>query len=99
MGAARVESLYEGSNGRYYTDHQRVQRLRSGEWTACLRQRNPDRQLVETADDGLLLLAPTDDLPSWAELRVDGRGARVVDTRRPIPGRSTPAAAGPARRG
>lgn len=82
---APVDGLYEGSNGRYYTDCQIARKLRTDQWKPCIRQRDPDRRLVETSDGGLLLLTPTDDLPAWAELRVDARGARVVDTRRPGP--------------
>ena len=80
-----VERLYEGSNGRYYTDCQVTTKLRTDQWKPCIRQRDPDRRLVETSDGGLLLLTPTDDLPVWAELRVDDCGTRVVDTRRPSP--------------
>lgn len=85
-----VERLYEGSNGRYYTHCQLERRLRAGRWTPCIRQRDPDRRLVETSDGSLLLLTPTDELPAWAELRIDGRGARVIDTRRPVPNGSLP---------
>lgn len=78
------ETVFEGSNGRYYTDWQVRTRLRSGEWTVCLRQRDPDRRLVETDDDALLLLRPVEPtaLPAGLEVRVTGRRARVVDTRR-----------------
>lgn len=82
---APIERLYEGSNGRYYTGWQVGRRLRTDRWKLCIRQRNPDRQLVETDDGGLVLLTPTDDLPTWAEVRIDDRGPRVVDTRRPTP--------------
>ena len=82
---APIDRLYEGSNGRYYTDRQIENRLRSDRWKPCIRQRDPDRRLVETSDGSLLLLTPTDELPSWAELRIDDRGPRVVDTRRPLP--------------
>ncbi|ELY39175.1 hypothetical protein C496_14997 [Natronorubrum tibetense GA33] len=80
-----VDVLYEGTNGRYYTDCQVTTNLRTERWKPCIRQRDPDRRLVETSDGGLLLLTPTDDLPAWAEIRVDNRGTRVVDTRRPLP--------------
>lgn len=85
-----VERLYEGSNGRYYTDCQLRRRFRTDRWKPCIRQRGPDRRLVETSDGSLLLLTPTDELPTWAELRIDDRGARVVDTRRPVPSGSLP---------
>lgn len=80
-----VDALYEGSDGRYYTDWQLTRRLRTDRWSLCIRQRDLDRHLVETSDGQLLLLTPTDDLPEWAELRIDERGARVVDTRGPLP--------------
>ena len=80
-----VDVLYEGTNGRYYTDFQVTTHLRTERWKPCIRQRDPDRRLVETSDGGLLLLTPTDDLPTWAEIRVDDSGTRVVDTRRPLP--------------
>lgn len=77
------ETIVAGSNGRYYTEWQVERRLRTGQWRLCMRQRTPDRRLVETADEALLLLAPTDpdELPPGIEIRVfDGR-VRVVDTR------------------
>lgn len=87
MVARPFETLFEGSNGRYYTDWQVARRRRTGEWTLCMRQRTPDRQLVETDGGALLLLAPTDPetLPPGLEIRVrDGR-ARVVDVRCGLP--------------
>ncbi len=82
---APVDGIYRGSNGRYYTDRQVTNYLRAERWNPCIRQRNPERRLVATSDDDLLLLLPTDDIPAWAEIRVDNRGARIVDTRRPLP--------------
>ena len=81
------ETLFEGSDGRYYTDWQVDRRLRTGEWTFCMRQRTPRRRLVETADGALVLLAPTepDELPAGLEIRVSEQCARVVDTRRRPP--------------
>lgn len=80
-------ALFAGSNGRYYTGWQVRRRLRAGEWKRCLRQRGPDRRLVETDERALLLLVPIGpaELPSWAEIRVASRAVRVVDTRRPVP--------------
>lgn len=87
MVALPFETLFEGSDGRYYTDWQVRRRLRTGEWTFCMQQRAPHRRLVETADDALLLLAPTDpeELPTGLEIRIIERRARVVDTRRAPP--------------
>lgn len=85
MPNAPVDGLYRGSNGRYYTDCQVANYLRAERWNRCIRQRNPDRRLVETSEGDLLLLTPTDDIPAWVEIRVDDRGARIVDTRRPAP--------------
>lgn len=87
---APIDGLYEGSNGRYYTEWQIETRLRTDRWKPCIRQCDSDRRLVETGDGTLLLLVPTDDLPPWTELRIDDRGARVVDTRRPVPSGSIP---------
>lgn len=82
---APLESLFKGSNGRYYTAWQCRRRLQTGVWRFCMRQHSPDRQLVETSDEALLLLVPIDgdELPNWAEIRVADHGVRVVDTRRP----------------
>ncbi len=82
-----VDALFAGSNGRYYTEWQVRRRLSTGEWNRCMRQRSPERRLVGTGDGALLMLVPIDpdELPGWAEIRVAGRGVRVVDTRRPIP--------------
>lgn len=82
---APLESLFKGSNGSYYTDWQVHRRLQTGAWTHCIRQLDPDRRLVETDDDALLLLVPIDaeELPSWAAVHVAACGVRVVDTRRP----------------
>ncbi|OLZ40379.1 hypothetical protein A6E15_05000 [Natrinema saccharevitans] len=89
MVTAPCKTVFAGSNGRYYTNWQVRTRLRSGEWALCLRQRGPDRRLVETAEDALLLLRPVEPtaLPAGLEVRVSGRRARVVDTRRPPGGR------------
>ncbi|WP_090614751.1 hypothetical protein [Natrinema salaciae] len=85
MVASPCETVFEGTNGRYYSEWQVRRRLRTGRWNRCMRQRTPDRWLVETADEALLLLAPIepDELPAGIEIRVaDGR-VRIVDTRRP----------------
>lgn len=82
---ATVDGLLEGSNGTFYTEWQVSRELRAGRWKRCVQQREPDRRLVETDDGSLLLLTPVDELPDWAEIRVDDHGARVVETRRPLP--------------
>ncbi|QLG48598.1 hypothetical protein [Natrinema halophilum] len=88
MVALPFESLFEGSDGRYYTDWQVTERQRTGEWTLCIRQRAPDRRLVETDGGALLLLTPTEleELPSGIEIRVSDGRARVVDARCAPPG-------------
>jgi hypothetical protein len=85
--ALPFETVFEGSDGRYYTDWQVRRRLRDGEWTVCMYQRAPHRRLVEIADNALLMLTPTDpdELPDGLEIRVIERRARVVDTRRVPP--------------
>ncbi|WP_049923666.1 hypothetical protein [Halopiger djelfimassiliensis] len=82
-----VSTVFEGSNGRYYTDCQVERNLRVGSWRPCIRQFDPDRRLVEIDGGSLLMLTPIDpdDLPDWIEIRVTGTTARVVDTRRRFP--------------
>lgn len=82
-----VGPLYEASNGRFYTDWQVGQKMRSGEWKPCLWEEETGQQLVGTADGELLMLVSmaTDDLPDWAEIRSDTAGSRIVDTRRALP--------------
>lgn len=82
-----VDTLFEGANGRYYTEWQVRRRFETGNWKRCIRQRSPERRLVGTGDGALLMLVPIEpaELPRWAEIRVAGRGAHVVDTRRPVP--------------
>ncbi|WP_243645263.1 hypothetical protein [Natrarchaeobius chitinivorans] len=83
-----VESVYEASNGRYYTDWQLHRRLESGRWRRCLSQRDPDRRLVEADGGELLFLTPVDpeELPNWTEIRIERRAAHVVETRQPLCG-------------
>lgn len=77
-------TLFEGTDDQYYTGWQVGQRLRSDTWALCLRQRSPPRLLVETEDEALLMLTPTepDELPAGIEIRVSDSRAHVVDTRR-----------------
>lgn len=84
---ASLEGVFEGSDGAYYTHWEVDRRLRVGTWKPCIRQRNPDRRLVETKNRDLLLLVPValEDLPSWTEIRIDKNRRRAVDTRRPGP--------------
>ncbi|MDG5818521.1 hypothetical protein [Natronococcus sp. A-GB7] len=79
----RTEAVLEGSDGSYYTGWEVARRLRSGDWSPCLRQDDPDRRLVETESGELLLLAPIDPaaLPARAAVRLEGEAARVVRTR------------------
>ncbi|MDG5759822.1 hypothetical protein QA600_10770 [Natronococcus sp. A-GB1] len=80
----RTETVLEGSDGSYYTGWEVARRIRAGDWKRCLRQADPDRQLVETESGELLLLVPIDPgaLPARAEVRLEGEAARVVRTRR-----------------
>lgn len=80
----RTEAVLEGSDGCYYTGWEVDRRLRAGDWKRCLRQADPDRQLVETESGELLSLAPIDPgpLPARAEVRLEGEAARVVRTPR-----------------
>ncbi|MWV38230.1 hypothetical protein [Natrialba sp. INN-245] len=78
-----VETVFEASDGQYYTAWQVRRRLESGRWRCCLRQRDPDRRLVETECGQLLFLVATDPraLPDWTELRIERTATHVVDTR------------------
>ncbi|RQG91708.1 hypothetical protein EA462_04935 [Natrarchaeobius halalkaliphilus] len=89
MKTTAVETVFEGSNGRYYTGWQIRRNLENGHWKLCIRQRTPVRYLVETGADVLLLLTSIDleRLPNWLEVRVRGMATRVVDRRRSIPHR------------
>ncbi|WP_226007349.1 hypothetical protein [Natrinema salinisoli] len=77
------EAIFHGADDRYYTEWQIERRLRTGAWTLCLRQRGPDRWLVETEDDALLLLVPVEphQLPAGIEIRAFESHARIVDRR------------------
>lgn len=85
IGDAPIDGLYAGSNGHYYTDWEVTKNIRRGTWRRCIRQREPDRRLVETTGGGLLMLTAIDPdaLPTWVEIRVTGEAARIVDTRYP----------------
>ncbi|MFC6718305.1 hypothetical protein ACFQGT_11745 [Natrialbaceae archaeon GCM10025810] len=85
----RVETVYEASDGWYYTAWQLERRLRTGEWRRILSDRTADRHLVETIDGESLFLVPigVDSLPGWAEVRLERVGARIVDRRRSVPER------------
>ncbi|WP_222918344.1 hypothetical protein [Natrinema sp. SYSU A 869] len=77
------ESLFEGSDGRYFTGWQLERRLRTGVWSLCIRQRAPNRVLIETEAGALLLLTPIEPsgLPAGIEIRVFENSARIADTR------------------
>lgn len=81
------DPIYEGSNGRYYTDWQVDRKLTNGAWTPCLHETETGRRLVGIDDGELLLLVPTEAnaLPTCVELRSDGATAWIVDSRRAIP--------------
>ncbi|GAB7119827.1 hypothetical protein [Natrinema pallidum] len=77
------DTVFEGTDGRYVTDWQIERRLRAGVWTLCLRQRAPEKVVVETRDGALLLLAAIEpaELPAGVGIRVTDDRTRVVDTR------------------
>ncbi|APX98362.1 hypothetical protein BB347_16775 (plasmid) [Natronorubrum daqingense] len=85
MNETSFGRVYAGSNGNYYTERQLERNLRSGCWTPCLRQRNPARRLVETREGNLLLVGVVSHPPPWIEIRISKGGARIVDTRVPLP--------------
>lgn len=77
------EAIFHGADDQYYTQWQVGRRLRTDVWTLCMRQHEPDRWLVETEDEALLLLVPIEprQLPTGIEIRVSGSRARIVDRR------------------
>lgn len=82
-----IDPIYAGADGSYYTDWETARKLERGEWEPCLREERSGKRLVGTSGNELLMLVPTTRaaLPDWAQVRVGESGARVVDTRRPVP--------------
>lgn len=82
-----VDPIYAGPDGSYYTCWQVTRKLEAGEWRPCVRDRRAGTRLVATANGELLALTTIDgsNLPAWLEVRIDDSGARIVDTRRPVP--------------
>lgn len=78
--------VYEGTDGRYYTDWQVEHHLRTGRWRPCIRDARTGRRLVGV-DDELVMLEPTalGELPDWIRIRFDRSGPRAVDVRRTVP--------------
>ncbi|WP_199174710.1 hypothetical protein [Halegenticoccus soli] len=76
-------SVYEGSNGRYYTENDLWERFESGAWTPRMWETDTGREIVETEAEEVLMLAPTDpvDLPEGVEIRRDGGFPTIVDSR------------------
>ena len=57
-----METVYEGSNGQYYTDEQIIRKFENSEWVACMWELDePCRELVETEAEELLMLTPLPD--------------------------------------
>lgn len=83
-----LDTVYVGSNGRFYARDERDRHLETGRWRRCLREVRSGRELVETCDGGLLHLEPValSAVPEWIEARADpATGVRLVDTRRTLP--------------
>lgn len=61
--------VYEGSNGHRYTDEEVWRRFETEVWRACMWDTEAGWELVETQDEDLLLLTPTDEaeVPESAE--------------------------------
>ncbi|WP_247728433.1 hypothetical protein [Halovivax limisalsi] len=83
----RPRAVYRCSDGRYRTRWQIDRRLAAGTWRRCLESSTSATLLVERPDGLLLSLSPvpTASLPSWIELRSDGRGVWIADRRRTTP--------------
>ncbi|WP_129113199.1 hypothetical protein [Halegenticoccus tardaugens] len=75
--------VYEGSDGRYYTECDLWERFESDTWRPCMWEPETGREFVETDRADLLSLAPVDavDLPDGVEIRYEGDFATVVDSR------------------
>ena len=61
---------YWGSDGHGYADQEVWERLEGGDWTVCCWDEETGLEVVETADEELLFLVPTD-RPSVEPYAVD----------------------------
>ncbi|UTF52140.1 hypothetical protein [Natronosalvus rutilus] len=80
VAGSRFGTVYLGSDGRFYTSWDVLEKYRSGTWKPCLRHRSGRRLVAD--GDALLSLTPVaaSDLPDWLEIRVT-TGQRRVKTR------------------
>lgn len=76
-------TVYQCSDGNYYTGEQLWARLESETWQPCCWDPDDGREWVRTADDDLLALVPvsTGALPAGVSIERDGRRWIVADER------------------
>lgn len=76
-------TVYEGSDGRYYTDVQLWERLESEAWVPFCWDPETGEEWVETPAGELLALTPVpeSELPDDVELESHPRGLLVTDER------------------
>lgn len=79
------DTVYEGSDGRYYTAVELWERLESGAWVPCAWDPESGQEWVETSSEDLLALTPVpeSELPDSVELEPHPCGRLVNDQRDP----------------
>ena len=75
--------VYQGSDGRYYTEWDIWERFESDEWRPCMWDPAAGWELVETEGKSLLRLhpVPMEALPAGVELDTEDRQPTVLDSR------------------
>ncbi|WP_129114118.1 hypothetical protein [Halegenticoccus tardaugens] len=75
--------VYEGTNGRFYTERDVCRQLDTNVWRLCMWDETTGKELVETESAELMMLTPVNEneLPEWVELKPAGRGRTIVDRR------------------
>lgn len=78
-----METVYECSDGGYYSDVQVWERLESGTWRPCCWDADTGREWVENDEEELLLLDPVSptELPSGVQIEHASAGVLVHDDR------------------
>ncbi len=77
-------TIYDASNGRYYTDWEVGVHFEDGRWRACMWSEADGWELVETEDEELLYLEPVPpaQLPSDVDVVTNDDGfAEIADRR------------------
>ena len=78
-----METIYECSDGGYYSDVQVWERLESEAWRVCCWEAETGREWVENEDGELLMLDPISrsELPSGVQIERASTGVLVRDER------------------